>query len=204
MCSQLDATSIARVSLHDPAHVDIQESQTRHRLVLLQHWNIPSGTKVLELGCGQGDCTTVLASAVGEQGGVVAVDPADLDYGESYHLLYPTACPGGAEENTVYKCLLQVPHLPSARHRVTSHKAPWESGLLGSNNPRWTTSPPFHRQLPAEIRSLMQQSSPIPYGTFPRLSSSFPLSVPSNSIASVSSLLSGRWLRLTPPPSLTY
>ena len=83
MSTQLDAASIARLSLHDPTHFSIQHSQTIHRLVLLQHWNIPTDSKVLELGCGQGDCTTVLANAVGEQGRVVAVDPADLDYGES-------------------------------------------------------------------------------------------------------------------------
>ncbi|KAI2690285.1 hypothetical protein DTO012A7_4043 [Penicillium roqueforti] len=86
MSTQLDAASIARVSLHDPAHFSIQHSQTIHRLVLLQHWNIPTDSKVLELGCGQGDCTTVLANAVGEHGRVVAVDPADLDYGAPYTL----------------------------------------------------------------------------------------------------------------------
>ncbi|KAJ6043160.1 uncharacterized protein N7446_001356 [Penicillium canescens] len=80
MSTQLDPASIALVSLHDPKHLGIQHSQTLHRLVLLQHWNIPTGSKVLELGCGQGDCTTVLAYAVGEQGKVVAVDPAELDY----------------------------------------------------------------------------------------------------------------------------
>ncbi|RDW79348.1 class I SAM-dependent methyltransferase [Aspergillus mulundensis] len=80
MSTQPDAASIARLSLHDPSHFNIQDSQTLHRLGLLQHWNIPTGSKILELGCGQGDCTTVLASAVGEQGSVVAVDPADLDY----------------------------------------------------------------------------------------------------------------------------
>lgn len=96
MSTQLDAASIARVSLHDPAHFSIQHSQTLHRLALLQHWNIPTGSKVLELGCGQGDCTTVLASAVGEEGRVVAVDPAELDYGESFRPSYPAACPGGA------------------------------------------------------------------------------------------------------------
>lgn len=82
--SELDAASIARISLNDghPTQFSIQHSQTIHRLELLQHWNIPTGSKVLELGCGQGDCTTVLASAVGEQGRVVAVDPADLDYGK--------------------------------------------------------------------------------------------------------------------------
>ncbi|RHZ67116.1 hypothetical protein CDV55_107833 [Aspergillus turcosus] len=86
MSTQLDAAAIARVSLHNPAHFSIQHSQTVHRLVLLQHWNIPADSKVLELGCGQGDCTTVLASAVGEQGRVVAVDPAELSYGAPYTL----------------------------------------------------------------------------------------------------------------------
>ncbi|KAI2722720.1 hypothetical protein CBS147332_3649 [Penicillium roqueforti] len=86
MSTQLDAASIARVSLHDPAHFSIQHSQTIHRLVLLQHWNVATDSKVLELGCGQGDCTTALANAVGEQGRVVAVDPADLDYGAPYTL----------------------------------------------------------------------------------------------------------------------
>ncbi|PYH99291.1 S-adenosyl-L-methionine-dependent methyltransferase [Aspergillus ellipticus CBS 707.79] len=81
-----DAASIARLSLHDPANFSLQHSQTLHRLVLLQHWSIPAGSKILELGCGQGDCTTVLASAVGEQGRVVAVDPAALDYGAPYTL----------------------------------------------------------------------------------------------------------------------
>ncbi|RAL00574.1 class I SAM-dependent methyltransferase [Aspergillus ibericus CBS 121593] len=86
MSTQLDAASIARISLHDPIHFRIQHSQTIHRLALLQHWNIPTDSNVLELGCGQGDCTTVLANAVGEQGKVVAVDPADLDYGAPYTL----------------------------------------------------------------------------------------------------------------------
>ncbi|KAB8228273.1 class I SAM-dependent methyltransferase [Aspergillus alliaceus] len=86
MSTQLDAAFIARVSLHDPTQFSIQHSQTSHRLVLLQHWNIPANSKVLELGCGQGDCTTVLANAVGEQGRVVAVDPAELNYGAPYTL----------------------------------------------------------------------------------------------------------------------
>ncbi|CAG8423273.1 unnamed protein product [Penicillium salamii] len=86
MSAQFDAASIAAASLHDPTHFGIQLSQTEHRLALLEHWNILPGSKVLELGCGQGDCTTVLAHAVGEQGKVVAVDPADLEYGAPYNL----------------------------------------------------------------------------------------------------------------------
>jgi len=81
MSTQSDAASIARLSLHKPAHFSIQHSQTRHRLERVQDWNIPRGSTVLEIGCGQGDCTTVLAHVVGEQGKVVAVDPAGLDYG---------------------------------------------------------------------------------------------------------------------------
>ncbi|KAI8284601.1 hypothetical protein K4K60_001795 [Colletotrichum sp. SAR11_57] len=100
MSTQLDAASIARVSLHDAKHFNIQHSQTVHRLAILQHWNIPAGSRVLELGCGQGDCTTVIASAVGEEGAVVAVDPAELDYGQSFAL-----------------------HTLWAKHRVTSLKA---------------------------------------------------------------------------------
>jgi ubiquinone/menaquinone biosynthesis C-methylase UbiE len=86
MSRHLDAASIARLSLHDSANFNIQHSQTLHRLELLKHWHISSGSKVLELGCGQGDCTTVLASAVGDEGKVVAVDPADLSYGSPYTL----------------------------------------------------------------------------------------------------------------------
>ncbi|KAH7086176.1 SAM-dependent methyltransferas-like protein [Paraphoma chrysanthemicola] len=82
----LDAASIARLSLHDPANFAIQHSQTQHRIALLQHWAVAPGSRLLELGCGQGDCTTVLASAVGEEGRVVGIDPADLNYGSPYTL----------------------------------------------------------------------------------------------------------------------
>ena len=94
MSTYLKAASIARLSLHDPDNFGIQKSQTIHRLELLQHWNIPTGSKILEVGCGQGDCTAVLASAVGGEGRVVAVDPANLDYGTSFRFSYPSACLG--------------------------------------------------------------------------------------------------------------
>ena len=87
MAIQHDVESLARISLHDPKHFNVQLSQTNHRLVLSQHWNLPTGSRVLELGCGQGDCTTALAHAVGEEGSVTAVDPAELDYGASFYFL---------------------------------------------------------------------------------------------------------------------
>jgi hypothetical protein len=87
MSTRRDATFIAGLSLHDPTNPDIQYSQTLHRVDLLEHWKIPTASKVLELGCGQGDCTTVLAHAVGEKGVVVAVDPAELNYGASVYFV---------------------------------------------------------------------------------------------------------------------
>lgn len=63
---------------HSPG---IQLTQTRHRAALVASWQIAPGSTVLELGCGQGDMTAVLAEAVGPEGGVVAVDVADPSYG---------------------------------------------------------------------------------------------------------------------------
>ncbi|MFG2621569.1 methyltransferase domain-containing protein [Streptomyces sp. NPDC048507] len=63
---------------HSP---DAQLVQTRHRVSLVGSWDIEPGSTVLELGCGQGDMTAVLAEAVGPRGRVVAVDVADPSYG---------------------------------------------------------------------------------------------------------------------------
>ncbi|KIN05824.1 hypothetical protein OIDMADRAFT_38276 [Oidiodendron maius Zn] len=57
-----------------------------HRLDLVSFWGITPGSRVLEIGCGQGDCTIVLADAVGESGHVDAVDPGAPDYGAPYTL----------------------------------------------------------------------------------------------------------------------
>jgi SAM-dependent methyltransferase len=62
----------------DPA---IQLDQTRYRLAIADGWALRPGTAVLEVGCGQGDMTAVLAEAVGEHGRVVAVDNAAPSYG---------------------------------------------------------------------------------------------------------------------------
>lgn len=59
----------------------IQISQTRFRKQLVNGWGIREGDRVLEIGCGQGDTTAVLADAVGPTGHVLAVDAADPSYG---------------------------------------------------------------------------------------------------------------------------
>jgi SAM-dependent methyltransferase len=60
---------------------DVQLSQTRFRLQLARGWGIPEGSNVLEIGCGQGDMTAVLAHVVGSGGHVTALDAADPGYG---------------------------------------------------------------------------------------------------------------------------
>lgn len=53
---------------------DIQKIQTEHRLKLAEFWNIKEGDRVLEVGCGQGDTTVVLAHVVGEKGFVQGIE----------------------------------------------------------------------------------------------------------------------------------
>ena len=60
---------------------DVQRIQTDHRLKLAEFWDIKNGSKVLEIGSGQGDTTAVLAFLVGEKGFVQGVDIASPDYG---------------------------------------------------------------------------------------------------------------------------
>ena len=66
-----------------PNHFDptIQTVQTEHRLNLAHFWDIKPGSKVLEIGCGQGDTTAVLAYLVGEHGFVHGIDIASPEYG---------------------------------------------------------------------------------------------------------------------------
>ena len=77
--ASLKAGSLAK---HVPSSESLG-SQERHRRKLVQLWEITPGSRVLEIGCGQGDCTVVLAEAVGENGHVDAVDPGAHDYGRS-------------------------------------------------------------------------------------------------------------------------
>ncbi|MBT2282743.1 class I SAM-dependent methyltransferase [Paenibacillus polymyxa] len=59
----------------------IQYIQTEHRMKLGLFWGIQEGNRILEIGCGQGDTTAVLAHLVGEHGYVHGVDIAPEDYG---------------------------------------------------------------------------------------------------------------------------
>ncbi|CUA71879.1 hypothetical protein RSOLAG22IIIB_04825 [Rhizoctonia solani] len=77
----LDVVEIAQLNIWEPWFKTAPTNQTAHRVNLAQAWDIAQGSRLVELGCGQGDCTAVLASAVGDDGHVTGVDPAPLDYG---------------------------------------------------------------------------------------------------------------------------
>ncbi|MGZ4135519.1 MAG: class I SAM-dependent methyltransferase [Tumebacillaceae bacterium] len=55
--------------------------QTEHRIKLAEFWGIKEGDRILEIGCGQGDTTAVLAYMVGVSGLVHGVDNAPPEYG---------------------------------------------------------------------------------------------------------------------------
>ncbi|MBC1722034.1 class I SAM-dependent methyltransferase [Listeria seeligeri] len=63
---------------------EIQQTQTEHRIKLVDFWEIKAGDRVLEVGCGQGDTTAVLANAVGPNGFVQAIDIAPETYGAPF------------------------------------------------------------------------------------------------------------------------
>lgn len=65
---------------------DITKSRIEHRLRLVDFWNVYYGSKVLEIGCGQGETTAALAYNVGENGYVYAVDLANENYGSPENL----------------------------------------------------------------------------------------------------------------------
>jgi SAM-dependent methyltransferase len=76
-----DADVIAKQMAAYAKSPEVQIAQTRFRLQLLRNWLIPVGARVLEIGCGQGDMTAVLAHVVGDDGYVTAVDAAGRNYG---------------------------------------------------------------------------------------------------------------------------
>lgn len=85
--NKADAPAIASYAIGEPSNIQkVEIPQTEHRLNLVNIWEIPAGSRVLEVGCGQGTTTSVLASIVGPEGKVDALDPASLNYGSPWTL----------------------------------------------------------------------------------------------------------------------
>lgn len=68
--------------LLDQTDVKHSIASVAYRQQAIETWNIPQGSKVLEIGGGQGDFTVALADAVGPHGSVIGVDPSPPDWGK--------------------------------------------------------------------------------------------------------------------------
>ncbi|WP_430787336.1 class I SAM-dependent methyltransferase [Virgibacillus flavescens] len=73
--SIVDCMAASEKSLH------VQKVQTEHRIKLVESWGIKAGSKILEIGCGQGDTTAVLAHFTGGKGLVHGIDIGPPTYG---------------------------------------------------------------------------------------------------------------------------
>lgn len=71
---------VEKMKVHEQNN-SVQLIQTEHRIHLVNEMGIEEGMRVLEIGCGQGDTTAVLATKVGITGYVKAIDIADGQYG---------------------------------------------------------------------------------------------------------------------------
>ncbi|PKS08539.1 hypothetical protein jhhlp_004925 [Lomentospora prolificans] len=80
------AAQVAAYSLQNPDNPEIELGQASHRIRIINSWEVHPGDRILEIGCGQGNCTAVLAEAVGSSGHVDAIDPAPGDYGAPFTL----------------------------------------------------------------------------------------------------------------------
>ncbi|MFC4852144.1 class I SAM-dependent methyltransferase [Actinophytocola glycyrrhizae] len=79
--SAIDVEAVVAAMATGVSEPGVQLAQTRFRAGLVAGWDLRPGDRVLEVGCGQGDMTAVLAEAVGERGHVTAVDLAQPSYG---------------------------------------------------------------------------------------------------------------------------
>ena len=66
-------------------------AQRHYREALAAGWEIPPGARLLEIACGQGDMSAVLAEVVGDHGHVTGIDIAGPDYGAPLTLGEATA-----------------------------------------------------------------------------------------------------------------
>jgi len=78
---KLDSNALAELMPSYHLAPEAQRRQTSFRCAVVDAWGAPEGGRVLEIGCGQGDTTAVLANAVGPTGSVVAIDAGPPTYG---------------------------------------------------------------------------------------------------------------------------
>ncbi|KAL2260167.1 hypothetical protein VTK26DRAFT_5926 [Humicola hyalothermophila] len=73
--------------LHKESERSIIAKRFQHRINLCQVWGIEPGWQILDIGCGQGESSLVLASFTGPSGLVTGIDTAPPGYGGPYTLV---------------------------------------------------------------------------------------------------------------------
>ena len=84
-----DKQSALRIFLGSMLHDQAAEEKVwiprfQLRMTVIQEWAIGLGKRVLDIGCGQGESSAILALALGPESRIVAIDPARSDYGIPY------------------------------------------------------------------------------------------------------------------------
>src|SRR5262249_25253289 len=152
--------------------------QLRHRMTLVNMWRPGIGDHVVEIGCGQGETTVALATAVGTSGRVLAVDNGSAEYGRPVtlgeaHAYIKSSALGGCIEFLLSTDLLD-PHIdfpentfdlvvfshsswymssPQELHRLFARVRPWARGL---GYAEWDARPRHLQQLPHLLAVLLQ------------------------------------------------
>ena len=152
--------------------------QLDHRLTLVDLWSAKSGDHILEIGCGQGETTVVLAAAAGVPGRVLAVDNGLAGYGqpvtlgESHAFIKSTALADCIEFRLSTDLLTPRLNFPEQAFdlAVFSHSAwymssttelcelfarvrPWARRL---GYAEWDLRPRYIRQVPHMLAALLQ------------------------------------------------
>lgn len=69
---------------HDARHRDLVIPRFQHRLNVCTQWALPRHSRLLDIGCGQGDSTLILATEISSTGHVTGIDTAPPNYGSPY------------------------------------------------------------------------------------------------------------------------
>ncbi|KAK8090449.1 hypothetical protein PG997_005410 [Apiospora hydei] len=104
-------------SLRDLAYIP----RFQHRLSILKALSIPAGSRILDIGCGQGESTLALALELGERCRVTGIDTALPDYGTPYTV-------SQAQAHSLRSVL--GPRIEFHREDPATHLLPEESGDL--------------------------------------------------------------------------
>ncbi|KAE8416403.1 hypothetical protein BDV36DRAFT_284544 [Aspergillus pseudocaelatus] len=71
-----DSTSALKTQIFIPRFI--------HRLRMAEAWGISSGERILDIGCGQGDSSLILAHLVGPNGRITGIDSVQPEYGTPF------------------------------------------------------------------------------------------------------------------------